>query len=722
MTTTSPGAVSSPNIRSLIPARIDRLPWSKFHTRLVMALGVAWILDGLEITIASNVGPDLQLHSTLGMSAAGVSDIAWWYLIGEVIGALVFGRLSDRLGRKNLFTITLAVYLVGSGLTAFTPGGGAWIFFLYITRVIAGMGIGGEYAAINSAIDELIPAKYRGRIDLAVNGTYWGGAILGTIVTLWALNHVPVFWGWRVGFFVGPVCALVIIYVRKSLPESPRWLIMNGRADEAEASIRAIEQGVEATHGSLPPVDPSKELEIQPTNRLGYLALVKVLFQRYPTRSILVALLMITQSFLYNAIFFTSSLVLSNFFHVSANNTPYYFFAFAAGNLLGPLTIGRLFDTVGRKTMISSTYIGSGVLLIISAVLFDQGVLNATTQTIAWAVIFFFASAGASAGYLTASEVFPLEVRAQAIAVFFAIAQFFGAFGPTWFGELIGSGKSRGPLLDGYLVGAVLMIVGGIAALIFGVKAEGKSLEDVATPLSVTGKPAATEAALCRAAAPGLGHAARARGSPFPRRERYRLIMTQRLAPRDLRASDSDRERVVAMLNVALGDGRLTQDEHSERINAALTARTLGDLARLTTDLASPAEQPVRLDGGRVVTGLFGTQARTGRWVAPPVLTCTAVCGEVVADFTTALLQARHTVVYAYAFCGRVRLIVPDGVEVVLDGTTLIGRYRGGTSAVLPPPEATDVPVIEVHAFCVAGEVLAKTPPRPRRWFPLRRR
>jgi MFS family permease len=454
-----------------------------------MALGVAWILDGLEITIASNVGPDLQLPNTLHLSAAGVADIAWWYLIGEVIGALFFGRMSDRLGRKNLFVITLGVYLVGSGLTAFTPAGGNWVIFLYLTRVVAGMGIGGEYAAINSAIDEMIPAKYRGRIDLAVNGTYWGGAILGTIVTLWALNHVPAFWGWRVGFIVGPVCALVIIYVRQSLPESPRWQIMHGRAAEAEASIRTIEQNVEATRGPLPKVDPSQELEIRPTRQLGYLTLLKVLFQHYPTRSILVAALMITQSFLYNAIFFTSSLVLANFYHVAATNTPYYFFAFAAGNLLGPLTIGRLFDTVGRKVMISSTYIGSGVLLIISAVLFDQGILNATTQTIAWAVIFFFASAGASAGYLTASEVFPLEVRAQAIAVFFAIAQFFGAFGPQWYGSLIGTGQDRGALLDGYLVGAGLMIIGGLAALFFGVAAEGKSLEDVAKPLAVIGKP-----------------------------------------------------------------------------------------------------------------------------------------------------------------------------------------------------------------------------------------
>jgi len=476
-------------IRSLIPARLDRLPWSKFHTRLVMALGVAWILDGLEITIAANVGSDLTLKNTLNMSAGAVSDIAWWYLMGEVIGALFFGRLSDKLGRKNLFMITLGVYLIGSGLTAVTPNGGHWFIFLYATRIIAGMGIGGEYAAINSAIDEMIPAKFRGRVDLAVNGTYWAGAILGTIVTLWVLNHVAPFWGWRVAYIVGPVLALVIIYVRRNLPESPRWQIMHGREEAAEVSIREIEDHVMATTGSLPPIDESKELEIHPTKRIGYAHLVATLFRQYPTRSVLVATLMITQSFLYNAIFFTYGLVLEFFFHVKATDTAYYFFAFAAGNLAGPLTLGRLFDTIGRRQMIAGTYITAGILLAISAELFRDGTLNATTQTLCWAVVFFFASAGASAGYLTASEVFPLEVRAQSIAVFFAIAQCFGAFGSHWYGHLIGNGTDRNSLFVGYLVGAGAMVLGGVASIFFGVAAEGKSLEDVATPLSVISRP-----------------------------------------------------------------------------------------------------------------------------------------------------------------------------------------------------------------------------------------
>jgi MFS family permease len=475
----------APVIRSTIPARIDRLPWSRFHTRMVVALGVAWVLDGLEITIAANVIPDLTNKTTLHLSTAQASGIASWYLLGEIIGALFFGRLSDKLGRRNLFMVTLAVYLVGSGLTAATLAGGGWLIFLYGTRILAGMGIGGEYAAINSAIDEMIPARYRGRVDIAINGTYWGGALIGTAATLVALNHLPADWGWRTAFLVGPVLALSIILVRRNLPESPRWQIMHGREQAAEGSIRKIEHEVEQSRGPVAPVDDDAAIEIRPATQIGYLALARTLFVHYPGRSTLVAALMITQSFLYNAIFFTYGLVLKLFFHIPTANVPYYYFAFAAGNLLGPLTIGRLFDTLGRKKMIAGTYIISGLLLVISAILFKQGALNATTQTIAWAVIFFFASAGASAGYLTASEVFPLEVRAKAIAVFFAIAQFFGWLGIKLFSALIGTGNDPNKLVIGYLIGAGAMIIGGLVEIFLGVAAEGKSLEDVASPLSM---------------------------------------------------------------------------------------------------------------------------------------------------------------------------------------------------------------------------------------------
>ena len=481
---TSPGA-----IRSLIPARIDRLPWSRFHTRLVIALGVAWILDGLEITIAANVGPDLTEKTALHLSASSVADIATWYLIGEVIGALFFGQLSDKLGRRNLFMITLGVYLVGSGLTAITPAGGMWFIFLYATRIIAGMGIGGEYAAINSAIDEMIPAKYRGRVDLAVNGTYWAGAVIGTVVTLALLNNLAPDTSWRLAYAVGPALAIVILLVRRNLPESPRWQIMHGREEAAEASISEIEGDVAATEGDLPAVPEDKEIEIRPTEQIGYVSLLRVLFSHYPARAIYGAILMITQSFLYNAIFFTYGLVLEFFFNVKSTATPYYFLAFAVGNLLGPLALGHLFDTIGRRKMIAGTYLLSGILLVITAQLFKAGTLTATTQTLCWAVIFFFASAGASAGYLTVSEIFPLEVRAKAIAVFFAIAQCFGFLGTHLYGHLIGTGKDPNSLYWGYLLGAGAMILGGIVAAFLAVDAEGKALEDIAKPLGVIGKP-----------------------------------------------------------------------------------------------------------------------------------------------------------------------------------------------------------------------------------------
>ncbi|WP_067566674.1 MFS transporter [Nocardia acidivorans] len=474
-------------IRTLIPARIDRLPWSRFHTRMVVALGVAWILDGLEITVASAVADTLTEPEALQLSSAAVGFLATVYLAGEVAGALLFGSLSDRLGRRRLFVVTLGVYLVGSGLTAFTLGGGAgWLAFLYLTRFIAGMGIGGEYAAINSAIDELIPARYRGRVDIAVNGTYWAGAILGTLGSYILLNRVSLDLGWRLGFLIGPVLGLVIVLVRRDLPESPRWQIMHGRSEAAEASITAIEREVAATGVRLPPVEESRAIDITPADQIGYRALTRILFREYPSRAVLGASLMISQSFLYNAIFFTYTLVLGKFYDVPSTATPLYLIAFAVGNLLGPLLIGRFFDTVGRRVMIAGTYIGSGALLAFSACLFYSGALNAITQTVCWCVIFFFASAGASAAYLTVSEIFPLEVRAKAIAVFFAIAQCFGALGPVIYGALIGDGTSPGGLFAGYLVGAGVMIAGGVIAYRLAVDAEGRALEDIAPPLSAT--------------------------------------------------------------------------------------------------------------------------------------------------------------------------------------------------------------------------------------------
>jgi MFS family permease len=445
---------------------------------------VAWILDGLEISIAGAIAGALTKPDTLNLSAAAATSIATVYLIGEVIGALVFGLFADRWGRRKLFMITLGVYLVGSGLTAATAGAGAgWVTFLYATRIIAGMGIGGEYAAINSAIDELIPARFRGRVDIAVNGTYWAGAIIGTFATFLFLNLIQPHLGWRLGFLLGPVLGLFIIYVRRNLPESPRWQLMHGHAEEAEASIAEIERDVERTGATLEPVDDSKAIEIRPADRTGYFTLLRILIRDYFPRSVLGLGLMVTQSFLYNAIFFSYSVVLTVFYHVNGN-AALYGIAFAIGNLVGPFVLGPLFDSVGRKKMIAGSYLIAGVLLGVSAFLFNAQLLNATTQTLAWVIIFFFASAGASAAYLTVSEIFPQEVRGKAIAVFFSIAQIVGALATLFYGSLINKDHPNfGSLFIGYLVGAIIMIAGGVIAVFFGVAAEGKSLEDVADPL-----------------------------------------------------------------------------------------------------------------------------------------------------------------------------------------------------------------------------------------------
>jgi MFS family permease len=475
----------TPVVRSLVPARIDRLPWASFHTRMVLALGIAWVLDGLEITMAASIGPRLESVHSLNLST---TDIGWAlgtvYLIGEVVGALFFGYLADRLGRRKLFILTLGVYLIGSGLTAFSWDLWSFVFF----RFIAGMGIGGEYAAINSAIDEMIPAKYRGRTDLMVNGTYWLGAIFGTLGTFVLLDPTLLGEdvGWRVALATGPIIGILIWQLRRNLPESPRWQLTHGQAEEAEKTIAAIEREVEASGVKLPPLDESKAIEVRPEKRTPLLQVVKTLFARYPDRSLLSAALLITQSFLYNAIFFTQAQVLVKYYGVPDETVPMYFFAFAFGNLLGPFVLGKFFDTIGRRRMISSTYIASGLLLALSGYMFSIGVLNATTQTIFWSVIFFIASAAASSAYLTVSEIFPIELRGQAISFFFAAAQIVGATGPLIFTQLIGNeaNPARDGLFYGYLVGAGIMILGGVIAAIFGVDAEQKSLEDVAAPLT----------------------------------------------------------------------------------------------------------------------------------------------------------------------------------------------------------------------------------------------
>jgi MFS family permease len=458
---------------------MDRLPWARFHWIVVVGLGVSWILDGIEIQLVSSSG----FQHTLHMTTEEVGFTGTIYLIGQVVGALFFGRLTDRWGRRKLFIVTLAIYLIGSGVAglSFAP------WFLYVWRFVAGLGIGGEYTAINSAIDELIPAKYRGRVNIAVNGTYWAGAMIGAIGSFFLLNPdlVPGNLGWRIAFFIGPILGLIIIFIRRHIPESPRWMMTHGRGAEAERIVQEIETEVEGQGFKLSPVDASEAISLHPRESVSFAALVNVFFRQYPSRTFLGVSLMVTQSFLYNAIFFTYALVLENFYHLNGSQAAVYFFPFAIGNLLGPLLLGRLFDTVGRRRMIFATYILAGTTLLSSAFLFEQGMLTAGTHTIFWCIAFFFASAGASSAYLTVSEIFPLEVRGQAISYFFAIAQIVGATGPFVFGSLIGDGSERYPLFLGYIVGAVVMMFGGLVALVWGVDAEGKGLEDVAHPVSM---------------------------------------------------------------------------------------------------------------------------------------------------------------------------------------------------------------------------------------------
>jgi MFS family permease len=463
---------------------MDRLPWSRFHWLVVISLGVTWILDGLEIQIASTVSDRLTEHGTLGLSAQQVTLSASIYLLGEVVGALWFGRLADRLGRKKLFLVTLGLYLVASGLTGFSID---FAMFL-VLRFAAGMGIGGEYAAIHSAIDELIPSHYRGRVDLAISGTYWGGAAMASAAQILFLN-TDIFSqniGWRLGFFLGPLIGLAIFPLRKHIPESPRWMMTHGQEEEAEKVVDEIEARVTASGKQISDVPETEATEVKPHPPVTYRKIVEVMIKQYPSRTILGFTLMTTQSFLYNAIFFTYALVLGTFYDVDSGTIPYFFFPFAVGNLFGPLLLGPLFDTIGRRKMIGGTYVVSGVLLAITGYLFYADVLSAITQTILWCVIFFIASAAASSGYLTVSEIFPLELRGQAIAFFFAISQFFGGVIAPWlFGQLIGNGNSRGPLFGGYLLGAALMIAGGFVAFFLGVDAERKSLESIAKPLGV---------------------------------------------------------------------------------------------------------------------------------------------------------------------------------------------------------------------------------------------
>lgn len=465
-----------------IPARLDRLPWGRFHTLVVAALGITWILDGLEVTLAGTLSGALKASPVLQFSNADIGLVGSAYLAGAVLGALFFGWLTDRLGRKKLFFITLAVYLVATAATA--SSWNLWSFAL--CRFFTGAGIGGEYAAINSTIQELVPARVRGWTDLVINGSFWIGAAMGALgaVVLLDPRVIDPEHGWRAAFLIGAALALFIFFMRLWLPESPRWLITHGRADEAETIVRDIEQRFRA-QGHAIPDQPLPRIRLRARRHTPLSEVAATLFHLHRPRTAVGLALMASQAFFYNAIFFTYALVLIDFYGVPADRIGWYVLPFAAGNVLGPILLGRLFDTIGRRPMIAFTYVMSGVLLALSGWLFAQGMLTAQTQTIAWMTIFFFASAAASSAYLTVSETFPLELRALAIAFFYAVGTGIGGVvGPWLFGRLIDTG-SRASVFGGYLLGAALMIAAGLVALRWGIAAERKSLEAVSRPLSL---------------------------------------------------------------------------------------------------------------------------------------------------------------------------------------------------------------------------------------------
>lgn len=457
-------------LSTTVPTRLDALPWSPWHTKFTLALGITWLLDGLEGSLIANLGPILTSKTTLGLEDAQVGYSNSAYLVGQVTGALVFGQLTDRFGRKLLFLLTLALYLTGTFLSGVAWGFGSFAFF----RFVAGLGIGGEYAAVNSAIDELIPARVRGHVDLGVNGTNWLGVGMGAALSMVVLNpaFVPERLGWRAAFTVGALLGLVILFLRRHLPESPRWLLTHGREKEADDIVRSIEQ-----HVGNAKTD-AKETRVRVTGPVGFLAVLKAVFGKHKRRALLGFTLMSAQAFFYNGIFFTYSMVLAKHYGVPDNRVGLYMLPFAAGNFLGPLVLGRLFDTLGRRIMITATYGLSGILLAVTGYLFMRGVLDSTTQTIAWCITFFFASSAASSAYLTVSELFPVELRAMAIALFYALATGVGAIAPSIFANLVATG-SRPDLFMGYLGAGAFMVIAAVAALVFGEDVEGKSLEQI---------------------------------------------------------------------------------------------------------------------------------------------------------------------------------------------------------------------------------------------------
>jgi MFS family permease len=558
-------------IETRVPARLDRLPWSSFHWRVVFGLGIVWILDGLEVTIVGFLAPTLvEPGSGIAMTETHIAMAQAIYVAGACTGALVFGQLTDRFGRKRLFLITLGLYLLATVSTAFAPSP---LWFL-IARFFTGAGIGGEYSAINSAIDELIPARARGRVDLIINGSFWLGAVAGGLLSLVLLKETlfALDLGWRLAFGLGALLGLGILFLRRHLPESPRWLFIHGREEEAERLVDEIESEVrESTGQEL--TRPSESITVRQRRRIPFREIARVAFKVYPKRTVLGLSLFIGQAFIYNAVTVTLGLTLTTYLGVGANKVGLFYAVWAAGNFLGPLVLGRLFDTVGRRPMISGCYLLSGAMLAAIGLGFNGEVFSDWGLTLALGATFFFASAGASSAYLTVSEIFPMEIRALAIAFFYAIGTAIGGItGPLVF-EKLGESGDVGQVMIAYLIGAVVMVAGGIVELALGVRAEQRSLEDIAKPLTAREAEEGAE----RAAPAQPDESERRRRERFEReragRRRYRLGPGRTAYSPFVTPSSVDDptwldEEIEIIRRAVEEHGELSRDELARRIGA----------------------------------------------------------------------------------------------------------------------------------------------------------
>ncbi len=585
---------------------------------VVIGLGTVWILDGLEVTMVGSVASRMsEKGSGISITAGDIGTAAAIYVAGACLGALFFGHLTDRFGRKKLFIVTLAVYIAATTSTAFAFSP----LYFYAARFFTGAGIGGEYSAINSAIDELIPARVRGRVDLLINGSYWVGSAGGAALSVLLLNTaiLPKDVGWRIAFAVGAVLGLTIMLVRRQVPESPRWLFIHGRQEEAEQIVDGIESDVrDETRQELD--EPGESLTVRQRETIPFREIARTAFQLYPKRAMLGLALFVGQAFIYNGITFDLGTLFTNFYKVSSGFVPVFIIVYAVGNFSGPLLLGRLFDTVGRKPMISGSYLGSAVLTLPLAWIFFRNIGGEWALEGLIFVTFFLASAGASAAYLTVSEIFPMETRAMAIAFFYAIGTAVGGIsGPLLFGQMINSG-SRGLVSVAFLIGAAVMAVGGVAEIFFGVKAEQQSLESIAMPLTTrdADEGGAGEGGTGgKGGEGGTGGKGGEGGEAAGARDHHRAAQQRRERAEQERARAAEHRAVALELEPASkadGDQRAAERREAEELLAELAelrGRSLDEQAAAYDELASAAD-----DGHGAATARERAQAAQQRALA----------------------------------------------------------------------------------------------------------